>query len=81
MDNEIKNKLRSEDVEKMSYEEAFDKMKDLVNRLENDQVNLEESLLLFEEGISLYRHCNAILEKTELKISKFNEYQEEIEVD
>ena len=35
------------DIEKMSYEEAFDMMKDLVSQLENDQVNLEESLKLF----------------------------------
>ncbi|EFM65325.1 exodeoxyribonuclease VII small subunit [Peptostreptococcus stomatis] len=69
------------DIEKMSYEEAFDMMKDLVSQLENGQVNLEESLKLFEYGSRLYRHCNAILEKTEMKISKFNEYKEEVEVD
>jgi exonuclease VII small subunit len=53
----------------------------LVDQLENGQVNLEESLKLFEDGTRLYRHCNAILEKTEMKISKFNEYKEEVEVD
>ena len=51
------------DIEKLTYEEAFDMMK------------------LFEDGTRLYRHCNAILEKTEMKISKFNEYKEEVEVD
>ena len=69
------------DIEKLTYEEAFDMMKALVDQLENGQVNLEESLKLFEDGTRLYRHCNAILEKTEMKISKVNEYKEEVEVD
>ena len=69
------------DIEKLTYEEAFDMMKALVDQLENGQVNLEESLKLFEDGTRLYRHCTAILEKTEMKISKFNEYKEEVEVD
>lgn len=69
------------DIEKLTYEEAFDMMKTLVDQLENGQVNLEESLKLFEDGTRLYRHCNAILEKTEMKICKFNEYKEEVEVD
>lgn len=69
------------DIEKLTYEEAFDMMKTLVDQLENGQVNLEESLKLFEDGTRLYRHCNVILEKTEMKISKFNEYKEEVEVD
>ena len=69
------------DIEKLTYEEAFDMMKALVDQLENGQVNLEESLKLFEDGTRLYRHCNAILEKTEMKIRKFNEYKEEVEVD
>lgn len=73
--------LKDIDVESLSYEEAFDMMKKLVNKLENGQVSLEESLKLFEEGTRLYRHCNSILEKTEMKISKFNEYKEEVEVD
>ena len=65
----------------MSYEEAFSRMQEVLEKLENGNVKLDESLKLYEEGIKLYRYCNMILDEAELKITKFNTIQGEEGVD
>lgn len=65
----------------LSYEEAMTRMEDILKKLEIGNNKLEESLNLYEEGIKLYRYCNEILNKAELKVTKFNDEKEEIEVE
>ncbi len=65
----------------LSYEEAVDRMEEILVKLERGNNKLEESLKLYEEGIKLYRYCNELLNKAELKLSKFNDEKEEVEVE
>lgn len=51
-----------------TFEEALERLKEVVRQLEKGEATLEESLKLFEEGISLVRICNSQLEKAEAKI-------------
>lgn len=57
---------------KLTYEEAYEKLEDILMRLESKNTSLDDSLNLYEEGIKLFKHCNKLLEDAELKISKFN---------
>ena len=57
----------------LTYEEAYNKLESILERLESKNTSLDESLSLYEEGIKLYKHCNKRLEKAELKISKFSQ--------
>lgn len=57
---------------KLSYEEAYGKLEEILIKLESKNTSLDESLSLYEEGIKLFKHCNKLLEDAELKISKFN---------
>lgn len=57
---------------KLTYEEAFAQLEDILMKLESKNTSLDESLSLYEEGIKLFKYCNKLLEETELKISKFN---------
>jgi exodeoxyribonuclease VII small subunit len=56
-------KARSNDFEK-----AFQQLEKIVQRLEGEELSLDESLRLFEEGITLSRFCNSRLEAVEKKI-------------
>jgi len=40
----------------------------IVNRLESEDISLEESIKLFEKGVELYKKCREILQKEQLKI-------------
>ena len=50
------------------FEKAFQELEDIVRRLESEELPLDESLQLFEEGIRLSRFCNQKLEEVEKKI-------------
>lgn len=49
-------------VESLSYEDARAKLVDIVSRLEQGSIPLEESLHLWELGEALARHCQAYLD-------------------
>ncbi len=57
----------------LTYEQAYNKLEDILEKLESKGTSLDESLSLYEEGISLYKHCNKLLEDAQLKISKFSQ--------
>jgi exodeoxyribonuclease VII small subunit len=50
------------------FENAFQQLETIVKRLESEEMPLDESLQLFEEGIRLSRFCNQKLEEVEKKI-------------
>ncbi len=50
------------------FEKAFRELEDIVKRLEGEELPLDESLRLFEQGISLSRFCHERLEAVEKKI-------------
>lgn len=65
---------------KKSFEEQMEELEKIVNELENGELNLDESVSKFEQGIKISKDCNKILEEAEKKITilvnKDNEMQE-----
>ncbi len=55
-------------IEKLNYEQASEKLEVILNSLENNNLELEESIKVFEEGVLLSKHCQKILETTEQKV-------------
>ena len=56
-------------MEEMNFEESMDKLEEIANELENGNLNLEESLVKFEECMKLSKKCNEIIESAEKKIT------------
>ena len=52
----------------LNLEEALEDLEQIVGRLEDGKLSLEESLVLFERGIRLVRLCSARLESAEQRI-------------
>ncbi|HEV8659548.1 MAG TPA: exodeoxyribonuclease VII small subunit [Thermoanaerobaculia bacterium] len=50
------------------FEKAFKELETIVQRLESEELPLDESLRLFEQGINLSRFCHQRLEEVEKKI-------------
>ena len=50
------------------FEKAFQHLETIVKRLESEEMPLDESLQLFEEGIRLSRFCHQRLAEVEKKI-------------
>ena len=53
----------------MSFEENVEQLEKIVQELEKGDLNLDESIKKFEEGMNLSKKCNEILEEAEKKIT------------
>ena len=61
----------------VKFEDAIARLEEIVRALENGQVNIDESLKLFQEGISLVKKCDEKLKDVEAKATKILEGGEE----
>ncbi len=64
------NDIESLNIEGMSFEEAYEKLNEIVNKMENSEVSLDESIKYYETGILLKNHCEKKLKNAEVKIKK-----------
>lgn len=51
-----------------TFEESLDQLEEIVRKLEEGDMPLEESLALFEKGVKLSRDCRDRLAKAERRI-------------
>jgi exodeoxyribonuclease VII small subunit len=56
-------------VKEPSFEQALDKLENIVEELEDGDLPLEETLKKFEEGIKLSRLCEKKLKAAQKKVS------------
>ncbi len=52
-----------------SFEESLERLEEIVDKLEGDDLSLEDSLALFEEGMKLAQECGRRLDAAEKKVS------------
>ncbi len=52
-----------------SYEAAFKSLQEIISKLENGELALEEALKLYEDGKKLSDQCASLLEKAQLRVS------------
>ena len=60
------NKKTTKDT--ISFEEALEKLEQVVRQLEDGQLGLSESLARYEEGVRHLKHCHEALASAERKI-------------
>jgi len=66
-------------TENRNFEDCLLELEDIVEKLENGQISLQESMEMFERGIKLAGICNNILQESEQRIEQLIERNEEIE--
>ena len=75
------DKSQENDIGELSFEEAITGLTDIVGRIEQGQIPLQDSLQQYERGMALIKHCRTILQKAEKRIEKITEEQTEGEED
>jgi exodeoxyribonuclease VII small subunit len=58
------------DIKEMSFESALKELEAIVGRLERGDVDLEESINIYERGEALRDHCDRLLKQAEAKVEK-----------
>ena len=60
------------DIRKMSFEQALEELKEIVERLEQGQGELDQAIESYQRGALLKLHCEAKLRDAEQKIAKIS---------
>ncbi len=68
--SEKKKTASLEPVTGLSFEAALRELEAIVARLESGQVDLEESISIYERGSQLKAHCDAKLKDAQAKVEK-----------
>jgi len=58
------------DIASMNFEKALEELESIVKKLEAGEVELEQSISIYERGAALKAHCEAKLKDAELKVEK-----------
>ena len=60
-------------MEDMTYEKAITRLEKIVAKLESNEIPLEDSLALFQEGIELSQYCDNKLKNIQEKVAQIYE--------
>lgn len=64
-----------------SFEECFSRLEKILERLESEDVTLDETIKLYEEGLSLTKSCYDKLSSAEMRIKEINKtFKGDIEI-
>ena len=65
---------------KIDFESSLKELESIVEKLEDENINLEDSVRSFEEGVNLVKQCQKQLRDAELKIKKLLDDGSSIEI-
>ncbi len=66
-------KKKKDDLGELSFEESIKELTNIVGKIEQGQIPLQDSLEQYEKGMALIKQCRTILEKAEKRIEKISE--------
>ena len=66
-------KKQKDDLGELSFEESIRELTNIVTKIEQGQIPLQDSLQQYEKGMALIKHCRTILNKAEKRIEKISE--------
>lgn len=52
-------------ADEFNLESAFEKLNDMIDALEDEDISLEDSFKLYKEGMDLVKKCNDSIDKVE----------------
>ena len=71
-DNHKILKQKKTEKQERSFEESFSRLEKILERLESEDCALDETIKLYEEGITLTKFCYDKLNNAELRIKEIN---------
>lgn len=60
-------------IESLSFDELLEKLEEIVQQLETDELSLDASIGTFEHGVALAARCQQLLNDAELRISRITD--------
>ena len=66
-------KKKKDDIGELNFEESIKELTNIVGKIEQGQIPLQDSLEQYEKGMALIKQCRTILQKAEKRIEKISE--------
>lgn len=63
-----KKKPKMPTIARMTFEQAIEKLREIVEKVEAGQIGLEDAIRQYEIGCGLIQHCRKILDRAEHQI-------------
>lgn len=60
--------MSEQNIKNLSFEEALERLEQIVRRLDSGNAKLEETLSLYEESNELVKYCSELLDTAEQKV-------------
>ena len=57
----------------ITLEEAFSKLEELAEELESENITLEDSFAVYQQGMQLLKYCNDKIDTVEKKVLQLSE--------
>ena len=64
---------KKDDIGELSFEESIKELTNIVGKIEQGQIPLQDSLEQYEKGMALIKQCRTILQNAEKRIEKISE--------
>ena len=64
--------------DKINFETQMKKLESLINEMESGDLNLEDSIKMYEDGIKLVNKCQTALQNAEQKVKILSESSEKL---
>ncbi|HLU11850.1 MAG TPA: exodeoxyribonuclease VII small subunit [Oceanobacillus sp.] len=61
------------DINELSFEAAYAELEQIIAKLDDGSLPLEESVALYERGRKLTEYCQSLLDKAELRVNQIAE--------
>ncbi|MBQ9731653.1 MAG: exodeoxyribonuclease VII small subunit [Alphaproteobacteria bacterium] len=62
--------MTNEEIKNLSFEEALNKLENIVRELEGGRIKLDDAVEAYEQAVKLKQFCEAKLNAAKLKIEK-----------
>lgn len=59
-------------MKEITFEMQLEQLKEIVNRIDQGNLSLEEMVKLYEEGIGAYKACQEKINNTKIKVEILN---------
>ncbi len=63
---------QKDEISKLTFEQAINQLKGIVEKIEQGEIPLQDSLEQYEKGMALIKHCRDILQKAEKRIERIS---------
>jgi len=65
--------MNGNQIESLSFEDSFERLDQVIHKLESGELSLDESVTLYEEGVRLAEHCGRHLDHAERRVTQILE--------